>query len=119
MPLTMSEATSRAGLGSKNTWVRLEKGLPIRGLSLAAAERVLGYPNGSFDAYLRDGTPVPDPGEPAENERTTLAREVQRLQELIDRPTTTPEVRGRIRAMLKAAADLVEANGPDALRERL
>lgn len=49
----------------------------------------------------------------------TLAAEVARLQDVLDRPTTSAEAKERIRLMLRAVADLVDAKGVSALDEEV
>ena len=57
LALTVDAASEQAGV-SPTTWTNLEKGKPVRGLSAAAIERVLGYRDGAFDAFVNAGTPL-------------------------------------------------------------
>ncbi|MBV9291080.1 MAG: helix-turn-helix transcriptional regulator [Frankiales bacterium] len=54
IPMTIDEAAAAGGV-SPTTWSRIERGEPVRALSLAAVDRALAWESGSAERWLREG----------------------------------------------------------------
>ncbi len=63
------------------TWGRVEKALPVRALSYAGVERVLGWAPGSVAAILAGGEPAPI--EPRASD-SAAEMAIQKIEEVID-----------------------------------
>lgn len=79
--LSVDGAAAKAPM-SAVTWTKVERGEPVRSLTYAGVERVLGWPQGAIDAYLDEGA-MP-PGVEAELARQPQDDGEQRLLAKLD-----------------------------------
>lgn len=91
---TQEQAAEVAGLGVV-TWRQIESAEPVRSLSLAKAERALGWPQGSLEAVARGEEPPPARPSPDEGrlDLEEAADDLESAARLILR--WVPRLRGR------------------------
>jgi len=107
--LSIDDAAERAGM-SPVTWGRVEKGLPVRSLSYAGIESVVGWARGSIDRYLLDRTEPTDDGDatPEHPDIPMLDPDIEEVLRRMADPRTSEANREYMRQQLRLLASLPE-----------